>query len=316
MSELILETKNLTKIYHTPDGQELCANRDVSLRFYKGRTLGIVGESGCGKSTFARMLLLLEQPTSGEICYRGEDILLLSGRELRSHRKNIQMIFQDPSASFSPRMKVRDIICEPLLNFGRIQKSQTDKTAKAYLRIVDLPEEFSDRLPHSMSVGQRQRVAIARALTLEPELIICDEATSALDVSVQETIINLLVRLQREKQIAYGFISHDIALAGAVSHQIAVMYLGQIVEILPGETLASEAVHPYTRSLMDAVFDLNTDVVRPKPDSGFSDSAARSTPGGCPFASRCLRCMDICKSSPPLLRQISKDHMAACHLCR
>ncbi len=259
MSELILETKNLTKTYDTPDGQTLTANRDVSLQFYKGRTLGIVGESGCGKTTFAKMLLLLEQPTSGEIIYRRKDILHLNGRELRSHRKNIQMIFQDPSASFSPRMKVRDIICEPLLNFGRIQKDQAEETAKEYLRMVELPEEFSDRLPHNMSAGQRQRVAIARALTLEPELIICDEATSALDVSVQENIIRLLVHLQREKQIAYGFISHDIALAAAVSHQIAVMYRGQIVEILPGETLASEAKHPYTRSLMDAVFDLNTE---------------------------------------------------------
>ncbi len=256
MSEMILETKNLTKVFLTADGKEFAANRDISLSFYGGQTLGIVGESGCGKTTFARMLALLEEPTSGRIFCRGEDITHLRGEKLRLHRKNIQMIFQDPSGSFSPRMRVRDILCEPLLNYGLISKSERDEAAAKYLRMVDLPEEFSGRLPHQMSAGQRQRIAVARALTLEPGMIICDEPTSSLDVSVQKNIIELLVRLQREKHISYVFITHDIALARAVSHRIAVMKNGEILEVLPAATLESSAKDPYTRELIDSVFDL------------------------------------------------------------
>ncbi len=319
MSELIMETKNLTKEYFLPDGKTLIANRDISLPFYQGQTLGIVGESGCGKSTFAKMLLSLLPPTSGEILYRGEDITKFRGEKLRQHRQNIQMIFQDPSGSFSPRMKVQDIICEPLLNFKRIQKEEKEETAKTYLRMVDLPEEFSDRLPQNMSMGQRQRVAIARALTLEPEIVICDEATSALDVSVQESIINLLVRLQRERQITYGFISHDIALAAAVSHQIAVMCRGYIVEILPGKDLESEAGHPYTKALMDAVFDLTaeaeTEAEHPIRGRQIEAPSPKRSFTGCPFAGRCEQCTDICRRQTPTLQQVSERHWVACHLC-
>ena len=223
--EVILEAKHVTRRFRTTDGRTLLANNDVNLKFYKGETLGLVGESGCGKSTFMKFLVSLDIPSEGEILYRGKDITKLKGEKLRQNRQHIQMVFQDPTASFNPKMKIRDIICEPLLNFGRIKKSEKEENCRRLLELVELPAEFSDRYPHNMSGGQRQRVAIARALALEPEVIIMDEATSALDVSVQKTIIELITKLQREKNITIGFICHDIALIEQCAHQIAVMYL-------------------------------------------------------------------------------------------
>ncbi|KIR02976.1 Oligopeptide transport ATP-binding protein OppF [Lachnospiraceae bacterium TWA4] len=198
-SELILEAKHVTKKFPASHNRTLTACDNVSLNIYKGQTLGVVGESGCGKSTFMKMLVRLEDPTEGEILFRGQDITKLKGENLRQYRQRIQMVFQDPSAAFNPKMKIRDIICEPLLNFGKIKKSEKDAVARKYLEMVDLPGDFAGRYPHNMSGGQRQRVGIARALTLEPEIIICDEATSALDVSVQKNIIELIVKLQKEK---------------------------------------------------------------------------------------------------------------------
>ena len=242
--EVILEAKHVTRRFRTTDGRTLLANNDVNLKFYKGETLGLVGESGCGKSTFMKFLVSLDIPSEGEILYRGKDITRLKGEKLRQNRQNIQMVFQDPTTSFNPKMKIRDIICEPLLNFGRIKKSEKEENCRRLLELVELPAEFSDRYPHNMSGGQRQRVAIARALALEPEVIIMDEATSALDVSVQKTIIELITKLQREKNITIGFICHDIALIEQCAHQIAVMYLGNVVEVLPGGQLSKDAMHP------------------------------------------------------------------------
>ena len=187
--DLLVEAKHITRRFPTAGGRELVACNDVNLKLYKGQTLGLVGESGCGKSTFMRFLVWLDRPSEGEIWYRGEDITGIKGAHLHDMRQHIQMVFQDPTTSFNPKMKVRDIICEPLLNYGKIKRSQRDARARELLRMVELPEDFADRFPHNMSGGQRQRVAIARALALEPEIIAMDEATSALDVSVQETII-------------------------------------------------------------------------------------------------------------------------------
>ena len=242
--ELILEARHVTKKYPASHGRTLVANNDVSLNFYRGQTLGVVGESGCGKSTFMRMAVSLEEPTEGEILYRGEDVSHLKGEALRQHRQKIQMVFQDPAAAFNPKMRIMDIICEPLLNFRRIKRSEREAKARELLEMVELPGDFALRYPHNMSGGQRQRVGIARALALEPEIIVCDEATSALDVSVQRTVVELLVRLQREKHIAYGFICHDMALVQSLAHQVAVMYLGNIVELLPGEKVNSRSLHP------------------------------------------------------------------------
>ena len=210
--EVVLEAKHVTRRFPASGGRTLVANDDINLKFYKGKTLGLVGESGCGKSTFMRFLVSLDTPSEGEILYRGKDITKLKGEELRQNRQNIQMVFQDPTSSFNPKMKIRDIVCEPLMNFNRIRKSEKDAACRRLLEMVELPGDFADRYPHNMSGGQRQRVAIARALALEPEILILDEATSALDVSVQQTIIELIVKLQKEKNITIGFICHDISL--------------------------------------------------------------------------------------------------------
>ena len=203
-NEIVLEARHVTRRFPTASGKPLLANNDINLKFYKGKTLGLVGESGCGKSTFMRFLVSLDTPSEGEILYRGQDITKLKGEALRQSRQNIQMVFQDPNASFNPKMKIRDIVCEPLLNFGRIRKSEKDAACRRLLEMVELPGDFADRYPHNMSGGQRQRVAIARALALEPEILIMDEATAALDVSVQKTIVELVTKLQREKQISMG----------------------------------------------------------------------------------------------------------------
>lgn len=292
----------------------LTACQDVSLNFYRGKTLGIVGESGCGKSTFLRMAASLEKPDEGEIIYRGQDLTKLRGEKLRQHRQKIQMVFQDPAAAFSPKMKVMDIICEPLLNFRRIKRSEKETAARKFLEMVELPGEFALRYPHHMSGGQRQRIGIARALTLEPELILCDEATSSLDVSVQKTIIELLVKLQREKQIAYGFVCHDVALVQSLAHQVAVMYLGSVMEILPGDQAASGSVHPYTQALIGSVFDLHMDFQKPIKSVEGEAPDPLDIPSGCPFQSRCPRCMEICRKERPVLKEIGKGHLAACHL--
>lgn len=312
--ELILEAKHITRRYPAPNGRTLTACQDVSLNFYRGQTLGIVGESGCGKSTFMRMVVSLEQPDEGELLFHGRDITKLKGEELRQHRQKIQMVFQDPAEAFSPRMRVMDIICEPLLNFKRIRKSEKEAVARRYLEMVELPGDFALRYPHSMSGGQRQRVGIARALVLEPELIVYDEATSALDVSVQKTIIELLVKLQKEKNISYGFICHDMALVQSLSHQVAVMYLGSIMEVLPGEKVASGCLHPYTKAMIDAVFDLRMDFDKPIKSIESEAPSPLDLPAGCPFQNRCPRCMEICRREKPALRQIEEDHQIACHL--
>lgn len=317
MSEVgtrILEARHITKRYPAPNRRTLLACQDVSLDFYQGKTLGIVGESGCGKSTLMRMMMSLERPDEGRLFYRGKDITDIKGEELRRHRQKIQMVFQDPAEAFSPKMKVMDIICEPLLNFKRIKGSEREETARRYLEMVELPGDFAQRYPHSMSGGQRQRVGIARALVLEPELIVCDEATSALDVSVQKSIIELLVRLQREKGIAYGFVCHDMALVQSLSHRVAVMYLGNIVEELPGEEVAAGCLHPYTRTMVEAVFDLRMDFGKPIEPMESVSAGQQDIYAGCPFRSRCPRRMEICESRRPALKEVASGHRVACHL--
>ncbi len=314
-SDMVLETKHLTKEFPAADGRTLVACKDVNLQFYKGTTLGLVGESGCGKSTFMRMLVSLEEPTSGEIIFEGEDITKLKGEPLRQHRQNIQMVFQDPSGSFNPKMRIGEIICEPLLNFGRIKKSDVRKTAEEFLEMVDLPADFVDRYPHNMSGGQRQRVAIARALALEPELIIMDEATSALDVSVQKTIIDLIVKLQKKKNVAIGFIAHDLGLIQSFANQIAVMYLGNIVEILPAEGIEKRAKHPYTKALLGAIFDLNMDFSKKIESIDSEIPSPLDAPSGCPFQNRCEFCEERCKQKMPALTKIADRHEIACYRC-
>ena len=314
--EVILEAKHVTRRFTASGGRTLIANNDINLKMYKGKTLGLVGESGCGKSTFMRFLVSLDTPSEGEILYRGKDITKMKGEELRQNRQNIQMVFQDPSASFNPKMKIRDILCEPLMNFGRIKASEKDVAAKKLLYMVELPEEFADRYPHNMSGGQRQRVAIARALALEPEILIMDEATAALDVSVQKTIIELVSKLQREKKITIGFICHDIALVQSVAHQVAVMYLGNLVEVIPGKDIAEKSVHPYTRALMGAIFDIHMDFSKPIESIESEAPSPLDVPDGCPFQNRCEHCMEVCRQERPELIELESGHQVVCHLFR
>lgn len=312
--DLIIEAKHVTRKFPASNNRTLTACNDINLKLYKGKTLGLVGESGCGKSTFMRFLVSLDKPTEGEILFHGKDITKLKGEELRQNRQNIQMVFQDPGASFNPKMKIRDIICEPLLNFKRIKPSEKDAVARKYLEMVDLPGDFADRYPHNMSGGQRQRIAIARAIALEPEVIVMDEATCALDVSVQKTIIELVVQLQKEKNIAIGFIAHDLGLIQSFAHQIAVMYLGNIVEVMPGEDIGSNAKHPYTQALLGAIFDLNMDFSQKIESIESEAPSPLDVPAGCPFQDRCDRCMDICKKERPKLIILEEGHEVACHL--
>lgn len=312
MSETIMQIKNLTKKFPVTGKKFLTACDNISLTVKAGETVAIVGESGCGKSTLVKTVLNMHAPTSGEVIFREKDITKLKGEARRQNCRHIQMVFQDPAAAFDPKMKIADIICEPLLNFNLIKKSQVRKKAEQLLDLVELPPDFAGKYPHNMSGGQRQRVAIARALALEPEIIVCDEATSALDVSVQAKIIKLLVRLQREKNITYIFICHDLALVSLFSHRIAVMYLGNIVEKIDGDKL-SRARHPYTQALLKAVFSLDEAKNRQIETLAGEIPNPVDLPTGCPFQNRCKYCKEICTQIKPQLKEISANHFVACH---
>lgn len=312
--KIILKAEHITKKFPASEGRTLTACNDINLTVYQGKTLGIVGESGCGKSTFVKMIVNTLTPTEGQMIYEGQDLTKLKGQKLRRMRPKIQMVFQDPGTAFHPKMKVVDIVTEPLMNFGLIKRSQKEEKAKELLRLVELPEDYIYRFPHSMSGGQRQRVGIARALALEPEIIVCDEATSALDVSVQDRIIELLVRLQREKGISYVFICHDVALVQSFAHQVAVMYLGNIVEVLPGKEVGTNAQHPYTKALLGAIFSTKMDFTKKIESIESEAPSPLNTPPGCPFQNRCGQCQEICKKERPILKKISAGHEVACHM--
>ncbi|MDO5336484.1 MAG: ABC transporter ATP-binding protein [Eubacteriales bacterium] len=312
-SDIVLKAEHIVKQFPAQGGRTLTACNDINLNVYKGKTLGIVGESGCGKSTFVRMVISLDKPTGGQILYHGKNLAALSKKEIWLNRQNMQMVFQDPLASFNPKMKIVDILTEPLMNFKKIKRSEKEAKAKELLEMVELPADFMYRYPHNMSGGQRQRVSIARALSLEPEVLVCDEATSALDVSVQESIIALLVRLQKEKNISILFICHDLALIQSFSHQIAVMYLGHIVEVLPGEEVAHNSQHPYTQALLGAQFSIHMDPHTPIESIESEAPSPLAVPRGCPFQNRCEHCMEKCRTHRPALKEVSPGHEVACH---
>lgn len=310
-NNILLEVKNLNKIFPVKK-EKLYAVNQVSFSLEKGECLGIVGESGCGKSTLARMIAGITPASDGEILLERLDYINLKGAQKRRFRKNIQMVFQDPLSSFSPRMKVGAYLMEARRNFDGISKSEGLKEAGELLQEVGLPPEFVSRYPHELSGGQLQRVAIARAISVQPKLLICDEATGALDVSIQNQIARLLVKLVEEKQIGCLFIGHDLALVRSVSQRIAVMYLGRIVEILESETLGNKAVHPYTRMLLGSIFDVycdqNEEIAAPK---GEPPSPLKIRKG-CAFAERCRWSSEKCKENVPALQEIELGHKVAC----
>ena len=314
MSECILEGRGLTRRYRRPDGRTLTACRRVGLQLFPGETLGVVGESGCGKSTLVRMLAQLERPDEGELLFQGETITGLRGEALRRHRPHVQMIFQDSAAAFFPRMRVWDAVTEPLRSFHPLSRAQRREQAARLLERVELPVDFLDRYPHSMSGGQRQRLGIARALALEPEVLLCDEATSALDVSTQAQLVELLVSLQKKQNLSILFVCHDLALVQSLSHRMIVMYLGTVVESLPSAHLAADALHPYTRALLEAVFSLHTPPDKAvAPLSGEVPSPIHR-PRGCPFHTRCPHCMERCAQEEPPTIFVAPGHTVACHL--
>ena len=314
MSETILEGRGLTRRYTTDTGQTLTACRDVDITLQRGRTLGIVGESGCGKSTLLRLLTQLERPDGGQLFYRGKEITGLKGEALRKNRRHIQMVFQDPCAAFFARMKAGEAITEPLRNYEKLSPGQLREKQAELLRLVQLPEDFAGRYPHCMSGGQRQRLGVARALALDPDVVVCDEATSALDVSVQEKIIRLLVDIQRERRLSIIFVCHDLALVQSLSHQVLVMYLGGVVESLPGDEVWERASHPYSKALLNSIFAIDMDFDKPLTTLKGEVPSPLNLPRGCAFHTRCPHSLERCRTERPAMRYIDSHHQVACHL--
>ncbi len=314
--EIALKVDNLKKYFMVGKRKILKAVDDVSFEVRKGEVLGIVGESGCGKTTVGRTVSRLYEPTDGTITFDGKDITKVPEKDLLWFRRKLQMIFQDPYASLDPRMTVGEIIGEPLDIHGL--ESGQERTDKIHhlLEIVGLSREHANRFPHEFSGGQRQRIGIARALAVDPAFIIADEPISSLDVSIQAQVVNLLTKLQEERELSFMFIAHDLSMVRHISHRVAVMYLGKIVEIAPSERIYEWPLHPYTKALMSA---------NPIPDPNIEKSRARiSLPGevpspinpppGCRFAGRCPQAHDRCREEDPHLEELEPDHWVSCFL--
>lgn len=313
MADKILEVSHLKKYFKTPSGI-LHAVDDVSFSIERGRTLGIVGESGCGKSTTGRCILRLIEPTSGTVTFNGERITSLSKKAMRKMRKEMQVVFQDPFSSLDPRKTVKQIIAEPITaNHLARSKVQEEQRVRKLMETVGIAERLMDAYPHELDGGRRQRVGIARALAVEPQFIVCDEPVSALDVSIQAQILNLLKKLQREMGLTFIFITHDLSVVNHFSDDIAVMYLGQIVELAPADELFRNPIHPYTKALLSAI---------PIPEVGANKqrmllkgeiASPIDPPDECRFAKRCTYVCDACHANCPALKELSPAHFVACH---
>lgn len=314
MSDTILEVKHLKKYFNTPKGT-LHAVDDVSFTLERGKTLGIVGESGCGKSTTGRAILRLIEPTAGEVIFNGEDVTKKNKEQMRLLRREMQLIFQDPYASLDPRKTVSEIIGEPL----KLQKLIPDAKKRAervheLMEVVGLADRLINTYPHELDGGRRQRIGIARALAMEPKLIICDEPVSALDVSIQAQILNLMQDLQEQMGLTYIFITHDLSVVNHFANDIAVMYLGQLIEKAPSVTLFDNPVHPYTKALLSAIPVPSLRKKRQRVMLNGEISPPINPKPGCRFAVRCPYATDRCRSEEPKLVEIEKDHFVACHL--
>ena len=320
-AENLVEIRNLCKFFSAKKtlfkGKSyLKAVDDVSLEIKKGETLGLVGESGCGKTTLGRTLIKLYKPTAGKIIYEGKDITKLNDKEMLHYRKKIQMIFQDPYASLNPRLTVGDIIGEPLDIYKLCKGKEREEKVKYFLRRVGLDESHMNRYPHEFSGGQRQRIGIARSLAVNPEFIVCDEPISALDVSIQAQIINTIEDLQKDFGLTYLFIAHDLSMVKHISNRVGIMYLGKLVEISESNEVYKNPLHPYTNALLSAI---------PIPDPDEAKKRQRiilqgeipspiDPPPGCRFKSRCNFTMKICAEEEPVLKEVAPGHCVACHL--
>jgi oligopeptide transport system ATP-binding protein len=319
MKEVLLEVKNLVKHFALKktrlfqEARFVFAVNGISFYMKKGETLGLVGESGCGKTTTGRAILRLIKPTSGVVSFEGRDVARFKDRELKAFRRNAQIIFQDPFASLNPRMTVGAIVEEPLLVHGIGTRAERRDMVAGVLEKVGLDADYMRRFPHEFSGGQRQRIGIARVLTLNPKLIIADEPVSALDVSIQAQIINLLVRLQEEFYLSYLFISHDLAVVEHIANRVAIMYLGKITEVAPSTDLYSDPRHPYTKALLSSIPipDPQAKMERQILQGDIPNPA--NPPSGCGFRTRCPIAKKVCRIESPKMVKVGKDHYAACH---
>lgn len=316
-NEILLEVKNLKKYYPVRTGfvkkTELKAVDDVSFFIQKGETLGIVGESGCGKTTLGRSILRLEEPTSGDILYEGNSII---GKKMKDYRTKMQIVFQDPYASLDPRKTVSDLIGEAMdLQNLCSSKAERKERILELMKLVGLNTQFYNRFPHEFSGGQRQRIGIARALAVNPGFIVCDEPVSALDVSIQSQIINMLEELQETRQLTYLFIAHDLAIVKHISDRIGVMYLGHLVELTDGEELYRSPLHPYTEMLLSAIpiADPDLSAARKRIRLDGEIPSPLNPPSGCPFRTRCPRADEKCAECMPQLTEAVPGHYVACH---
>lgn len=310
----LIEIKNLKKYFSTPRG-ELHAVDNVSLNIEKGKTIGVVGESGCGKSTLGKTLMRLHNPTSGEVLYNGEDIASMPLAVFKkNYRSNIQMIFQDPYASLDPRMSVVQLIEEPIkVNNKSISKEEARKKAQEMMELVGLAKRLESSYPHELDGGRRQRIGIARALSLNPDFIVCDEPVSALDVSIQVQILNLLQDLQKERGFTYMFITHDMSVVKHISDDIAVMYLGQLIEKCPAGEIFKNTIHPYSQALLSAIPIPNVHEKKERMILKGELTSPIDPKKCCRFAARCPYATEQCRGEEPALREMKPNHFVACH---
>jgi oligopeptide transport system ATP-binding protein len=321
MTAPVLEVQGLKKYFPVSTGGflhrrmgEVKAVEAVDFAIMPGETLGLIGESGCGKTTTAKLILLQEKPTAGSILFSGENVLEMRGDELMRYRRSVQVVFQDPYSSLSPRMRVRDIVAEPLEIHTDLSRVQIRERVIEVLQLVGLQSDVADLFPHEFSGGQRQRIAIARALVTDTRLIVLDEPVSALDVSIRAQIMNQLEHLQATLGVSYLFIGHDLAGVAHISHRIAVMYLGQLVELAEATELCARPLHPYTQALLVAALPAHPDDPQVRLAIAGEVPSALAPPAGCRFHTRCPRVMPRCSQEVPVRKEIAPRHSVACHL--
>ncbi|MEC0246614.1 oligopeptide/dipeptide ABC transporter ATP-binding protein [Paenibacillus chitinolyticus] len=314
--QTILSIRNMKKHFDLGQGKILKAVDNFSIDIKRGETFGLVGESGCGKSTAGRTIIRLYEATDGEVIFNGENVHKLSGRKMRDFHRNMQMVFQDPYASLNPRMTVGNIIAEGLDIHGVASGSKRRERVVELLDAVGLNAEHAGRFPHEFSGGQRQRIGIARALAIEPQFIIADEPISALDVSVQAQVVNLFKKLQKDRGLTYLFIAHDLAMVKHISDRIGVMYLGNLVEVTTSKELYANPLHPYTESLLSAIPIPDPEIERKRERIILKGEVPSplNPPSGCPFRTRCPKAMDQCAVTMPPMKEVEPGHFVSCHL--